>query len=168
MWILWRVNYISVSVKVTQSCPSLCNSMNYTVHGILQARRLEWVAFPVSRGSSQPRDWTQVSRIAGGFLPAEPPGKPYVSVKLLLKKLSYTSRELISGALWEPREVGWGGRWEGGSRGSGHMYTWGRIVSHRSGVVQYLRSSLTRNWGQRENITEDASTAPVTQATARV
>ena len=39
----------------------------YTVHGILQARRLEWVAVPFSRESSQPRDWTQVSRVAGGF-----------------------------------------------------------------------------------------------------
>ena len=37
------------------------------VHGNLQARILEWVAFPFPRGSSQPRDWTQVSRIAGGF-----------------------------------------------------------------------------------------------------
>ena len=41
--------------------------MDCIVHGILQARRLEWVAFPFSRGSSQPRDWTQVSRIAGRF-----------------------------------------------------------------------------------------------------
>ena len=41
--------------------------MDYTVHGILQARILEWVAFPFSRGSSQPRDRTQVSHIAGGF-----------------------------------------------------------------------------------------------------
>ena len=48
----------------------------YTVRGILQARILEWVAVPFSRGSSQPRDRTQVSHIAGGFLPAEPPGKP--------------------------------------------------------------------------------------------
>ena len=40
---------------------------DYTVHGILQARMLEWVAFPYSRGSSQPRDQTQVSRIAGRF-----------------------------------------------------------------------------------------------------
>ena len=41
--------------------------MEYTAHGILQARILEWVAFPFSRGSSQPRVRTQVSRIAGGF-----------------------------------------------------------------------------------------------------
>ena len=56
-----------MKVKVTQSCLTLCNRMDYTVHGILQARILEWVAFPFSRGSSQPRDQTQVSHIAGGF-----------------------------------------------------------------------------------------------------
>ena len=48
-------------------CPTLCDPMDYTVHGILQVRILEWVASPFSRGSSQSRDWTQVSRIAGGF-----------------------------------------------------------------------------------------------------
>ena len=46
---------------------SLCNPMDYTDHGILQARILERVAVPFSRGSSQPKDWTQVSRIAAGF-----------------------------------------------------------------------------------------------------
>ena len=44
----------------------------YTVHGILQASILEWVAFPFSRGYSQPRDRTHVSRTAGNSLPAEP------------------------------------------------------------------------------------------------
>ena len=53
--------------KITQSCPTLCDPMDYTVHGNLQARILEWVAFPFSRGSSHPRDQTQVSRIAGRF-----------------------------------------------------------------------------------------------------
>ena len=56
-----------VKVKVTQSCPTLCDPMDYTIHGILKARILEWVAFSFSRGSSQPVDQTQVSRIAGGF-----------------------------------------------------------------------------------------------------
>ena len=42
-------------VKVTQSCATLCDPMDYTVHGILQARILVWVAFPFSRGSFQPR-----------------------------------------------------------------------------------------------------------------
>ena len=41
--------------------------MDYTIHGILRVRRLEWVAFPFSRGSSQPRGQTQVSHTAGGF-----------------------------------------------------------------------------------------------------
>ena len=54
-------------VKVAQSCLTLFDPMDYTVHGMLQARILEWVAFPFSRGSSQPRDRTQVSPIAGEF-----------------------------------------------------------------------------------------------------
>ena len=41
-----------VKVKVAESCPTLCDPMNYTVHGILQARILEWVAVPFSRGLS--------------------------------------------------------------------------------------------------------------------
>ena len=43
---------------------SSCGPMDYTVHGILQVRILAWVAFPFTRVSSQPRDWTQVSHIA--------------------------------------------------------------------------------------------------------
>ena len=58
---------MKVKVKVTQLCPTICNPMDYTVHGILQARILEWVAFPFSRGSSQTRDQTQVSFIAERF-----------------------------------------------------------------------------------------------------
>ena len=59
-WSLWSDNQrLKVNVKVAQSCPTLCNTMDYI---------LEWVAFPFSRGSSQPRDRTQVSRIAGRFL----------------------------------------------------------------------------------------------------
>ena len=54
--------------KGKSSCPPLCNPMDYRVHGILQARILEWVAFMVSRGSSQPRDRTQASHIAGRFI----------------------------------------------------------------------------------------------------
>ena len=56
-----------MKLKVAQLCLTLCNPMDYKVHGILQARILEWVAFPFSRGFSQPRDRTQVFRIAGGF-----------------------------------------------------------------------------------------------------
>ena len=56
--------------EVAQSCPTLCDPMDCSLpgsslHGILQARVLEWVAISFSRGSSWPRDWTQVSRIPG-------------------------------------------------------------------------------------------------------
>ena len=56
--------------EVVQSCPTLCNPVECSppgssVHGILQARILEWVAISFFRGSSRPRDWTQVSCIAG-------------------------------------------------------------------------------------------------------
>ena len=56
-----------LQVKFAQLCLTLYNPMDYTVHGILQARILEWVAFPFARGSPQPRDRTQVSHIAGRF-----------------------------------------------------------------------------------------------------
>ena len=49
--------------EVAQLCPTLCDPMDSTVHGILQAR----IAFPFSRGSSQPRDQAQISHIAYGF-----------------------------------------------------------------------------------------------------
>ena len=58
---------VVVKVKIGQSCLTLCDSIDYSVYGILLAKILEWVAFPFSRGSSQPRDQTQVSHIAGRF-----------------------------------------------------------------------------------------------------
>ena len=76
LWVDVKVNvcvYMCVlgesplKVKVAQSCPNLSDPVDQIAHGILQARILEWVAFPFSRGSSQPRDRTQVSRIAGRF-----------------------------------------------------------------------------------------------------
>ena len=54
-------------VKVAQSCPTLGNPTEYTVHGLLQATILEWVAVPFFRGSSHPRDRTQISCIVGWF-----------------------------------------------------------------------------------------------------
>ena len=54
-------------MKVIQLCLTLCNTMDYTVHGTLQAKILEWVVFPFSRGSSQPKDQSQVSHTTGRF-----------------------------------------------------------------------------------------------------
>ena len=72
---------------VTQSCPALCDPMGYSlsgsfVHGILQGRRLEWVAIPFSSGSSWPRDWTQVSRIAGRFFTVWATRESYYTYKV--------------------------------------------------------------------------------------
>ena len=57
---------------VARSCPTLCNLMDYSppgssIHGILQARILQWVAIPFPRGSFWPRNWTPVSYIAGKY-----------------------------------------------------------------------------------------------------
>ena len=54
-------------MKVAQGCLTLCDPMDYTVQGILQARILEWVAYPFSSGSSWPRNQTGASCIEGGF-----------------------------------------------------------------------------------------------------
>ena len=56
--ISFRTDRFDLLVKVAQLCPTLCDPMDYPVCGILQARILEWVAFPFSRGSSQPWDRT--------------------------------------------------------------------------------------------------------------
>ena len=52
---------MKVDVKVSQLCLTLCDPMAYIVHGLFQARILEWVAFSFSRESSQPKDGAQVS-----------------------------------------------------------------------------------------------------------
>ena len=75
--------------------------MDCIVHGILQARILEWVAFPFSRGSSQPRDWTQVSHIAGGFFTswATREAQEYWSGYLFLLQQILLTQELNRGLL---------------------------------------------------------------------
>ena len=67
------IGFVCLEVKwseVAQSCPTLCNPVDcslpgFSVHGILQARVLEWVTISFSRGSSRPRDRTRVSHIGG-------------------------------------------------------------------------------------------------------
>ena len=70
---------LSLQSCLTLSDPMDCSLPGCSVHGILQARILEWAAMPSSRGSFPPRDQTQVSRhccTAGGLFTTEPPGKP--------------------------------------------------------------------------------------------
>ena len=74
----WQACSLPLKVKVAQLGPTLCDPMDYTVCGILQARILERVAVPFSRRSSQSRNRTRVSCIGVDSLPAEPPQKPSV------------------------------------------------------------------------------------------
>ena len=74
-----------MKVKVAQLCLTLCNPMDCSppgssIHGTLQARTLEWVAIPSSKGSSQPSDRTQVSCLASDSLLFEPPEKVNISL----------------------------------------------------------------------------------------
>ena len=63
-------------MKVALSCPTLCDPMDYIVQEILEARILEWVAFPFSRGSSQPRIEPRSPTLQADSLLAELQGKP--------------------------------------------------------------------------------------------
>ena len=73
--------------KSSQSCPTLCDPIDYSppgssVHGILQARILEWAAIPFSRGYSQPRDQTRISynSCLGGFFTTNATWKPIYNI----------------------------------------------------------------------------------------
>ena len=85
-WVSWE------HAKSLQSCPTLCDPMDCSspgssVHGILQARILEWVAVPSSRGSSPPRVWTRISYVScigrRVLLPRVSPGKPRLHIQFL-------------------------------------------------------------------------------------
>ena len=89
---------ICICAQSLQSCPTPTDPMYYSppgssVHGILQARILEWVAMPSSRGSSLPRDWTHVScmspALTGGFCTTVPPGNPYMFIYTHILSYSY-------------------------------------------------------------------------------
>ena len=93
--VIWCAKW--VKVKAAQSRPTLCDPVDFTVHGILQARILEWVAFPFSRGSSQPGDLPNPGikprspTLQEDSLPAEPQGK------WLSKNTGVSSLSLLQG-----------------------------------------------------------------------
>ena len=87
---------------VAQLCPTLCHPMDcsppgFSVHGILQARILEWVAIPFSRGSSWSKDWTLVSSIAGEFFIVWVSRKAQTLVYVLSKGELFTVFSLNTG-----------------------------------------------------------------------
>ena len=76
-------------MKVAQSCLTLCDPMDCIVHGILQARILEWVAFPFSRGFSNPGIKPRSPSLQADFLPTELWGKPQQFRNNVLQKGRY-------------------------------------------------------------------------------
>ena len=78
-------------MKVTQLCPTLWDPIDYTVQGILQARILEWVAFPFSRGFFQPEIKSRSPTLQVDSLPVEPQGKPKNTGAGSLSLLQYVS-----------------------------------------------------------------------------
>ena len=92
---------------------------SYTVHGILQARILEWLAFPFSRGYSQLRDWTRSRTLQADSSPTELPGKPWLK-----------SNEMQSETWWKllAGPHGCGGLNYGNNEGSERLSNWGHIL----------------------------------------
>ena len=113
---------IHMKGKVTQSCLTLCDPHG---HGILQARILEWVALPFSRGSSQPGDWTQVSRIAGRFFTSWATREAmYVASKKTVEMNLFSGQEQRRRCReWARGHGGQGRVGQTGSIALTHMYT---------------------------------------------
>ena len=102
MW--WWSESVSHSV-VSDYEPMDCSSTGFSVHGILQARILEWVAIPYSRGSSWPRDWTWFTYIAGRFFTIRASREAPVNCATHSKSLN-----LLDFLLCKMRKLKWMGR----------------------------------------------------------
>ena len=84
----------ALSLSCLQPCsPMDCSPFGSSVHGISQARILEWVTISSSRRSSRPRDWTWVSCTAGRFFTAEPPGKP---ITLIIQVIIFQPQQICT------------------------------------------------------------------------
>ena len=82
-------------------CDSMdCSPLGSSVHGILQARALEWVAMPSSRGSSQPRDQTKVSHIAGGFFTVRATSKTLQDRTSTDNQFRHINRKILQRGQW--------------------------------------------------------------------
>ena len=116
--------HITALCSVAQSCPTLCDPLDFNPPGsslsmgILQARILEWVAMPSYKGSSQPRDWTQVSCIAGGFITLWATGEALCTtesrfthvttndpISFLFTGISLIKHVVLVSALWQSESV---------------------------------------------------------------
>ena len=132
--------------------------MDYRVHGILQARTLEWVAFPFSRGSSQPRDQTQVSSIAGGFFTSWATKKAQSQRKAMPKNIQTTTQLNLFPML---------ARWHSKSSKLGFNSKWTKNVQmyqldlEKSGNQIKLPTSIG-SWKKQENSRKTSTSSSLT------
>ena len=100
-WVNILVHRSEQYLKVAQSCPTLCDPTDYTVHRILQLTILEWVAFPFSRGSPNPGIKPKSLALQADSLPTEPLGKPRNTGvgSLSLPQQIFLTQELNQGLL---------------------------------------------------------------------
>ena len=89
-------------VKVIQLGPTLCTTMDFTIQGIIYSRIMEWVDFPFSRGSSQPRNQTQSPTLQADYLLAEPQGKLFGELikRMLIKRPTENFLSLLIKDVW--------------------------------------------------------------------
>ena len=152
-WIIFG----KVKAKVAQSCLTLCDPMDCSIHGILQTRILEWAAVPFSRGSSQPRYQTQVSCIAGGFFTSwatrEAPQFFLFFVRTEAAKICHLMKEptnwkrLMLEKIEGRHRRGWWG-WDGGMT-SPIQWTWVWENSRRqwrTTMLGLLQSMWLQSW----------------------
>ena len=130
-------------------CLTLCHPVDYTDHGILQARILEWVAFPFSRGSSQTRDWTQVSLTAGGFFTSWAMREAQMSnMTCLVGKLPFAATRSCCacwGYLWGP--LVWNWNWKRCKK----MDTWALLVNSAR-IYDYIHAIREKGSGKSTNL----------------
>ena len=131
---------IYVKVLVLQSFPTLCGLPGISVHAILQARMLEWVAMSFSRGSSLPRDWTWVSRVAADSLPSEPPYVWWASQVVRWKRICIPVQETSRFAPWVGKIL-WSRKWQPSP------VAWKILWTEELGRLQSMGSQRVRhNW----------------------
>ena len=141
-------------INVVQSCSTLCNPMNYTVHGILQARILQRVAIPFSRGSSWLRNQTGVSCIADRFFTSwstrEAPKSKRKSFSSSQKLRELTAnRPSLKEALKDEFQA---------ERRQSHVDTLTKRTMETSLVVQWLRICLPMQKTQVQSLLREDST----------
>jgi len=149
----------------TQLCPTLCNPIDFKAHGILQTRILEWVAFPFSRRSSQPRIEPRSPALQVDSLPAEPQGKSKntgVGILSILQQI-FPTQELNQGLLHCRGilyQLSHGGSLSVSSRRCGKSDHRGKIQKNCQSTQELLWICMMFLWGSGQQCIHRVTTEP--------